>query len=287
MTDAAEDNPVIRFERVSLSFPAAGSVLEDVSFTVARGETKVLLGESGSGKTVLMKLAMGLLRPTRGQVWLLGHEVSRMQERELFDLRRSIGMTFQESALFDSLSVRENIAFRLIEEGQLSEEQIDERVRTCLRFVGLESAIDKMPAELSGGMRHRVSIARALATSPEVMLYDSPTGGLDPETATTIVDLVIKLRDLNHVTALLATHRLQDGYLLATRVWDDAQESVRAVPLGAGRTSFLLLRDGRAWFDGSAAELLASHDEYLRNYLNWGPRLPPPPPEGGDVRPQG
>lgn len=274
MADARDENPVIRFDQVSLAF-AAGPVLEDVTFAVRPGETKVLLGESGSGKTVLMKLAMGLLRPDRGRIWVCGHEVAHMPERELFALRRSIGMTFQESALFDSLSVRENIAFRLLEEGQQSQAQIEERVRTCLRFVGLEDAIDKMPAELSGGMRHRVSIARALATSPEVMLYDSPTGGLDPETATTIIELVIKLRDLNHVTALLATHRLQDGYLLATRVWDHDTQSVRAVPPGVGRASFMLLRDHRIWFDGSAPELLTSRDEYLREYLNWGPRTSP------------
>lgn len=284
MAASPDQSAIIRFERVSLSFPA-GPVLEDISFAVQRGETKVLLGESGAGKTVLMKLALGLLRPDRGRVWVLGEEVSCMPERALFELRRRVGMTFQESALFDSLSVRDNIAYRLIEEGQISDELIEERVRTCLRFVGLETALDQMPTELSGGMRHRVSIARALATSPEVMLYDSPTGGLDPETATTIVELIVKLRDLNHVTALLATHRLQDGYMLATRVWDDARQGLRPVPLGAAGTSFLLLRDRKIWFDGAAPELLASHDEYLRSYLNWGPQLQDPPPQPHPVPP--
>ncbi len=243
-------------------------MLQDVSLAVSRGETKVLLGESGAGKTVLMKLVLGLLRPDEGRIWVLDQEVTGLREPQLYDLRRKIGMTFQESALFDSLTVRDNVAFRLEEEGVLTETATDDRVRTCLHFVGLEGVMDKMPGELSGGMRHRVSIARALATSPEIMLYDSPTGGLDPETATTIMDLIIKLRDCNHVTALLATHRLQDGHLLATYAWDDSAQTARPAAEGARHTSFLLLRAGRVLFDGSAAELRADPDPYVRQFLS-------------------
>ncbi len=258
---------VVRLEHVVLSF-GGNPVLDDVSLQVHRGETKVLLGESGAGKSVLMKLVLGLLRPDRGRVWVFDQEVSGMKEQALYDLRRKIGMTFQESALFDSLSVRDNVAYRLEEDGVLTPEAMDERVRTCLSFVNLDGVMDKMPAELSGGMRHRVSIARALATSPEIMLFDSPTGGLDPETATTIMDLIIKLRDCNHVTALLATHRLQDGYLLATHAWDDATQTARWAAEGARHTSFLLLRQGRAIFDGSAAELRRDPDPYVREFLS-------------------
>ncbi|MGH9508128.1 MAG: ABC transporter ATP-binding protein, partial [Terriglobales bacterium] len=179
VSGAAAADAVIRLEHVSLEFDGT-PVLTDVSLAVRHGETKVLLGESGAGKSVLMKLVLGLLRPNKGQVWVFGQEVSAMPEAKLFELRRRIGMTFQESALFDSLSVRDNVAYRLEEDGRLTDEAMDERVRTCLKFVNLDDVMDKMPAELSGGMRHRVSIARALATSPEIMLYDSPTGGLDP-----------------------------------------------------------------------------------------------------------
>lgn len=256
----------IRFEHVSLAFEGR-SVIEDVSFTVARGETKILLGEAGSGKTVLLKLALGLLRPSSGRIFIHGTEISALAESALYEVRRGVGITFQESALFDSLTVRENVAFRLVEEGRLDEAAIEERVRTCLRFVELEPAIDQLPAELSGGMRHRVSIARALATSPTVMLFDSPTGGLDPITATTIVELILKLRDTERVTSLIATHRLQDGYLLATHVWDRTRNTLRRAPTEASHTSFLLLARHRVWFDGNAAELEASTDPYLREFL--------------------
>ncbi|MGH9491047.1 MAG: ABC transporter ATP-binding protein [Terriglobales bacterium] len=266
VSGAAAADAVIRLEHVSLEFDGT-PVLTDVSLAVRHGETKVLLGESGAGKSVLMKLVLGLLRPNKGQVWVFGQEVSAMPEAKLFELRRRIGMTFQESALFDSLSVRDNVAYRLEEDGRLTDEAMDERVRTCLKFVNLDDVMDKMPAELSGGMRHRVSIARALATSPEIMLYDSPTGGLDPETATTIMDLIIKLRDNNRVTALLATHRLQDGYLLATHAWDSNAGAARWAPEGARHTSFLLLRQGRVLFDGTAEELRGDPDPYVRQFL--------------------
>jgi phospholipid/cholesterol/gamma-HCH transport system ATP-binding protein len=275
-TDASAGGPaeatppegdVIGFEHVGLSF-GAQRVLQDIGFHVGAGETKVLLGEAASGKTLILKLTLGLLKPDSGRVVVLGRDVTAMSEDRLYELRRSIGIVFQESALFDSLTVRENVAYRLVEEGGLDDDAIDERVRTCLRFVELEDAIDKMPAELSGGMRRRVSIARALSTEPKVMLYDSPTGGLDPETSTTIMELIIKLRDVNGVTGLLVTHRLQDGFLMATHGWDQNTQSLRAVAAGESRTSFLVLHEGRVLFDGAANELVSTRDSYLRNYIS-------------------
>ncbi|MGH9416763.1 MAG: ABC transporter ATP-binding protein [Terriglobales bacterium] len=265
--EASNAQPVeIAFEQVSLGFDDT-PVLEDVSFAVRRGATKVLWGEAGAGKSVLLKLAVGLLRPDAGRVEVLGEAVSALPESVLYDLRRRIGIVFQESALFDSLTVRENVAFRLNEERRQTEEEIEQRVRTVLAQVGLEEAIDKMPAELSGGMQRRVSIARALATAPEIMLYDSPTGGLDPLTATTIMEEIIKLRDLHRVTALLVSHRLQDGLLMATHVWDAGSKRLRSAPEQATRTTFLVLRGHRVQFDGTATEMQASQDPYLQHFL--------------------
>ncbi|MGH9394385.1 MAG: ABC transporter ATP-binding protein [Terriglobales bacterium] len=257
---------LIDFEGVSLGFGET-PVLEAVSLRVRRGETKVLLGETGAGKSVLLKLALGLLRPDAGTIEVLGDDVSRMPESELFELRRRIGIVFQESALFDSLSVRENVAYRLEEEGRLGRAAIEARVRACLAAVELEEAIDKMPAELSGGMQRRVSIARALSTEPEIMLYDSPTGGLDPVTATNIMEQIIKLRDVSRVTALLVSHRLQDGFLMATHVWDPGRNTLRADAAAAATTSFAVLHQHRIVFDGSGEALRASPDAYLRHFL--------------------
>ena len=257
---------LIDFDRVSLAF-GEQHVLEDVSFAVRRSETKVLLGETGAGKSVVLKLAIGLLRPDAGSIEVLGETVSRLPEAELYALRRRIGIVFQESALFDSLSVRDNVAYRLEEERRLDPEAIEARVRACLAAVQLEEAIDKMPAELSGGMQRRVSIARALATEPEIMLYDSPTAGLDPITATNIMEQIIKLRDVNKVTALLVSHRLQDGFLLATHCWDAARNGLRPSPPENSHTSFLVLHQQRVVFDGTAAGLRGSADAYLQHFL--------------------
>lgn len=257
---------LIEFDQVSLGFGGV-AVLRDISFQVRRGETKVMLGEAGAGKSVALKLAIGLLRPDAGKVEVLGETVSALPERDLYELRRHIGIVFQESALFDSLSVRDNVAYRLEEEGRLSPEAIEARVRACLAAVELEEAIDKMPAELSGGMQRRVSIARALATEPEIMLYDSPTGGLDPITATNIMEQIIKLRDVNRVTALLVSHRLQDGFLMATHCWDAATNGLKPAPPEQSHTSFLVLHQQQVIFDGSAAALRASPDAYLQEFL--------------------
>jgi phospholipid/cholesterol/gamma-HCH transport system ATP-binding protein len=277
--------PLIAFKDVRIGFDD-GDVLQGVSFEVWPGETKVLLGESGSGKTLIMKMAAGLLRPDAGRIWVMGHELSEMKEQDLLDFRRHVGFVFQEGALFDSLTVAENVAFRLREEN-VAEEEIETRVREALRFVELEATVDQYPAELSGGMRRRVSIARALVDRPPLVFYDSPTAGLDPVTSQTIIMLVLRGRDLQGVTSLLATHRVQDAFGLAAfrlepssgrlvRVNFDGQSPLQggakqsgapaALQTGAP-TNVLVLREGRVYFEGHAAEMLHSSDEYLKKFL--------------------
>jgi len=246
-------------------------VLEGISFELPRGETKVLLGEAGTGKTLILKLVLGLIKPDAGRITVLGEEVTRMREEDLFDLRRKIGMVFQESALFDSLTVEENVAYRLIEETGEVTDEIHARVREALRFVELEHTMNLFPSELSGGMRRRVAIARAIITQPEILLYDSPTGGLDPVTSNTIIELVVKQRDVYKTSSLLVTHRLQDAFTMASHCFDPEQNKM--VPVGNGtmrdlRTIFLILRDHRIIFEGTAAELLRCTDPYIREYLS-------------------
>ncbi len=271
---AADTEPrhkTVIFEDVAIAFED-NVVLDGISFTLYRGETKMLLGVLGSGKSTILKLALGLLKPDRGRIWVLGHEVTEMQEEELFELRRKIGMVFQESALFDSLTVRENVAYRLLEE-HLPEEEIERRVREALRFVELEHTLDLFPSELSGGMRRRVAIARAIITEPELLLYDSPTAGLDPVTSTTIIELIVKQRDVYHSSSLMVTHRLPDTFTMATHYFDSGSNQMR--PLGSGPhgakvnldTTFLILRDGKIIFDGTAPDLARSEDEYIREYI--------------------
>jgi phospholipid/cholesterol/gamma-HCH transport system ATP-binding protein len=266
----AHNEPVISFDEVRLGF-AEGDVLQGISFQVAPGETKVLVGESGSGKTLTLKLAAGLLRPQAGRVRVLGRDLGSMKETELLAFRRQIGFVFQEGALFDSLSVSENVAYRL-KEDRVDRDEIEARVHEALRFVEMEDALEKMPAELSGGMRRRVSIARALVSRPPVVLYDSPTAGLDPVTAQTIITLILRLRDAQGVTALLATHRLQDAFGLANYRFDAGGERVMRAETVASRngqppTNFLVLRDGGVYFEGGPAKVLESHDEYLKRFL--------------------
>ena len=281
---------LISLRDVHIGF-ADGEVLQGISFDVAHGETKVLLGETGTGKTLIMKLAAGLIQPDSGQVLVMGHDVSEMPEKELLNFRRRIGFVFQEGALFDSMTVSDNVSFRLREEA-MDETEIDARVREALRFVEMEDALEKFPADLSGGMRRRVSIARALVDRPPVVLYDSPTAGLDPVTSQTIITLVLRGRDLQDVTSLLATHRVQDAFGLANFRFDEA--SGRVVPLAgngnagglaqslaerekaaqggkernaAGPTTVLVLREGKIYFEAPADELLRTKDEYLKKFL--------------------
>ncbi len=259
----------IEFDKVSIAFDEK-VVLDGISFQLARGETKALFGVAGSGKSTLLKLAMGLMRPDSGRIFALGEEVTRMSEQELFELRRRVGIVFQESALFDSLKVYENVAFRLMEEKTPAEE-IERRVREVLRFVELEQTYDMRPSELSGGMRRRVAIARAIITEPEVLLYDSPTGGLDPVTSNTIVELIVKQRDVYKTSALMVTHRLQDAFTMATHQFDKATNQMVVLPKGQRcevPLSFLILRDAKVIFDGDAQQLATSRDEYIREYIS-------------------
>jgi phospholipid/cholesterol/gamma-HCH transport system ATP-binding protein len=269
--------PLIAFSDVHIGFDE-GDVLRGISFEVWPGETKLLLGETGTGKTLIMKLGAGLLRADSGRVWVMGHELGEMSEQELLDFRRHLGFVFQEGALFDSMSVAQNVGFRLRDEN-LSDAEIEARVREVLRFVELESTYDMFPGDLSGGMRRRVSIARALADKPPVVFYDSPTAGLDPVTSQTIITLIMRGRDLQNVTSLIATHRVQDAFGLANYRFDKDSDRVVHVdghgPRQAtqssdhpiGPTNVLVLREGEIYFQGAAEDLLKTSDEYLKKFL--------------------
>jgi phospholipid/cholesterol/gamma-HCH transport system ATP-binding protein len=264
---SGEKEPVVVFENVSIAFDLK-PVLLDVSFTVRHGETCIILGPAGGGKSVLMKLANGLIRPDSGTIRIFGEDITTMSENDLYKLRARIGMVFQESALFDSLSVEDNVAYRLHED-RIPDDEVHARVVEALKFVELEQAIAKFPPELSGGMRRRVSIARAIVSNPDLILYDSPTGGLDPITSTTIVDLVMKERDVNHTTSLLITHRLQDAFTLAMNRYDPEKGTMEPIPgngVDAG-TKFLMLNEGKVVFHGTTSELVGSTDPWLKQYL--------------------
>ena len=260
-------DPIVAFHNVSITFDR-DPVLQNVSFEVHRGETRILLGPAGGGKSVLMKLANGLLQPDSGTVRVFGKDLSRLSEREMFAIRAHIGMVFQESALFDSLTVEDNVAYRLHEE-KMPEAEAHELVVEALRFVELEQAIAKFPSELSGGMRRRVSIARAIISSPDLILYDSPTGGLDPITSTTIIELVVKQRDVSGTTALMITHRLQDAFTLATHRFNQATGHMEAIPDHAidPSTRFLVLNEGQVVFNGTTQELVHTTDPWLKAYI--------------------
>jgi phospholipid/cholesterol/gamma-HCH transport system ATP-binding protein len=271
-TDVSQQTsgPAIVFEDVHLSFED-NHVLRGVSFRLSVGETKALFGVAGSGKSTILKLALGLLLPDSGRITVLGNEVTQMREQDLFPMRGRLGMVFQESALFDSLTVRENVAYRLMEEHGIYDDEIDVRVRESLRFVELEHTLDLFPSELSGGMRRRVAIARAIITKPELLLYDSPTGGLDPITSNTIIELIMKQRDVSRTSSLLVTHRLQDAFTLATHEFDPQTSQVKVLPRGQYcdvPMSFLILRDGRVIFDGDVRELTHTKDEYIKEYIS-------------------
>ena len=264
---APEAAPVVALRNVAVGFDGP-PVFENVSFSVAPAETRILLGPAGVGKSVLLKLILGLLRPLEGSVELFGEDISHMPEEKLFPLRARAGMVFQEGALFDSLTVRDNVAYQLIQEG-VRDEEIDARVHDALRFVGLEETFDLFPSSLSGGMRRRVAIARALINQPQLILYDSPTGGLDPVTCETIIELIVKQRDVRATPSLLVTHRLQDAFTLCTHRYDNEQG--RMVPLPEGQinhnTTFLMLDEGHLIFDGSLHDLVHSQDAFVREFL--------------------
>jgi phospholipid/cholesterol/gamma-HCH transport system ATP-binding protein len=259
--------PVLEFRNITVSFDGP-PVLKDISFTVAPGETRILLGPAGVGKSVLLKTANGLVQPDSGTVAILGQTITGLPERTLIPMRARTGMVFQEGALFDSLTVRDNVGYQLIQE-QVADEEIDERVQNALRFVGLEQTFSLFPSSLSGGMRRRVAIARALIHYPELLLYDSPTGGLDPVTSTTIIELIVKQRDVYKTPSLLVTHRLQDAFTMCTHSFDEEKNAMVPLPEGETHTNttFLMLNEGKLIFNGSLHELVHSENEFVREFL--------------------
>ena len=266
----ADDSIVVRFENVSVDFGTGVNALDNVSTEVRRGETSVILGAAGSGKTVLIKTALGLLRPTSGRVLLFGQDISRMSEQELFDLRANVGILFQEGGLFDSQTVAENVAYPLVnQKAHAGVGNVEERVREALRFVELEHTLEQFPSALSGGMRRRVGIARAVVTEPQLLLYDSPTAGLDPITANTIMALIVKERDIRNTATMMATHRHQDGQLMDEFRYNPDSGRLQRVSSngdGAEETKFIVMQEGRIAFEGTGAELEASTDPYVSKF---------------------
>ena len=263
--------PVVVFDRVQLAFDEK-VVLRDLSFTLIKGHTKIILGASGSGKSTILKIITGLLRSDAGVVWVNGQRVDQLAEAQLMDVRDDLGLIFQEGALFDSLTVRENVGYKYYEETDMPLEKVDGRVKEVLGFIGLAEHIDKMPSELSGGQRRRVAIARAMAFKPRILLYDEATTGLDPITATTVDDEIIKLRDLEGVSSIVVTHQLRDAFYVATHMAvRDASGQVRVVPATPEKceeAEFIMLKDGLICFEGTAEELRHSTDPYLQTFLS-------------------
>ncbi len=259
--------PVLRFDRVTVTFDGVPAI-QEISFAAAQGETRVILGSAGSGKTVLLKTALGLIEPDSGIVWVFGKDLTRMSEEEKFEIRSRIGMLFQESALFDSLTIEENVAYPLQYQKAIHcpPEEVRPRVEEALQFVELGDTLEKFPSELSGGMRRRAAIARAVVTQPPLLLYDSPTAGLDPITAQTIIALIVKERDLNNTTTLIVTHRYQDGNLLANFRYDRKNGELVPARDHDVRTVFMVMKEGKLVFEGSQDELESSTDPYLANF---------------------
>ena len=263
--------PVVLFDKVWLAFDDK-VILQDVTFSVRSGHTKIFLGASGAGKSTILKLMLGLLKPDSGTVWVLGHRVETMSESELMGVRHHMGMVFQEGALFDSISVGENVGFKLYEETDIALDEVRTRVEELLGFVDLREHIDKPPSALSGGQRRRVAIARAMAAKPKLLLYDEPTTGLDPMTALTVDDEIIKLRDLEQVTSVLVTHQLRDAFYVATqqarRTAAGDVEIVAAARDKIQQADFVMIREGKVAFEGTAEELRHSKDPYLQTFLS-------------------
>jgi phospholipid/cholesterol/gamma-HCH transport system ATP-binding protein len=265
-----ENAPIVMFDNVSLAFDDK-VILREVSFTLLTGHTKIFLGASGAGKSTILKLAVGLLKPDSGVIWVNGERVDGLTEREMMKVRADLGMVFQEGALFDSLTVAENVGYKLYEETDMPLDEVRQRVEEVLGFIGLSEHIDKRPSELSGGQRRRVAIARAMSYKPRILLYDEPTTGLDPITADTVDDEIIKLRDLENVSSIVVTHQLRDAFRIATHEAIRESADIRIVPADekkAEEAEFIMLKDGRIHFEGHAAELRASTDPYLKSFLS-------------------
>lgn len=263
-------SPIVVFDKVSLAFDEK-VILHEVSFTLITGHTKIFLGASGAGKSTILKLILGLLRPDGGFIWVNGERVDLMSEVELMKVRTDLGMVFQEGALFDSLTVAENVGYKLYEESDMPRAEVRQRVEEVLGFVGLSEHIDKMPSELSGGQRRRVAIARAMSFKPRILLYDEPTTGLDPITADTIDDEIIKLRDLENVSSIVVTHQLRDAFRIATKEAVRENGRIRIVSADAKKceeAEFIMLKDGSIAFEGHAGELRRSTDPYLQAFLS-------------------
>ena len=263
----------LKFEHVTVSFDAAPA-LDDVSFEVPAGDTRVLFGAAGAGKTVLLKTALGLLKPDSGRIFIFGQEITHMPESELFDVRSKIGMLFQESALFDSMTIEDNVAYPLLNQKAIrtTPEDAEKRVKDALHFVELDNTESKFPSELSGGMRRRVGVARAVVTNPPLALFDSPTAGLDPITSQTIIKLIVKQRDVKHTTTLLVTHRFGNGNLLAHYHYEQKTDSLDPNPNGhhsAGETRFMGFKAGKLIFEGTQEEMEASKDPYVGKFVNF------------------
>jgi phospholipid/cholesterol/gamma-HCH transport system ATP-binding protein len=265
--------PIVVFDRIDLAFDEK-IILRQVSFTLQTGHTKIFLGASGAGKSTILRLALGLLRPDAGRIFVNGEQIDRMREDDLMRVRADLGMVFQEGALFDSLTVRENVGYRLVQELRWPVDQVNARVQEVLGFVGLGTFIDRMPSELSGGQRRRVAIARAMAAKPRILLYDEPTTGLDPITCLTVDEEIIKLRDLEGVSSVLVTHQLRDAFFVAehaARRGDGGDVIIeKADEEKAQQAEFIMLKDGRIHFEGNAGELraLAEHDDYVQSFLS-------------------
>jgi phospholipid/cholesterol/gamma-HCH transport system ATP-binding protein len=263
--------PVLEFENVSVSFGDT-QALDRVSFALSAGETRIVYGVAGSGKTTLLKVALGLVCPDSGTLRAFGQDVTRMPESAWFDMRAKMGILFQEGGLFDSMTIADNVAYPLINQRVLHHPQnghVEERVREALRFVELEQTVDKFPSELSGGMRRRVGIARAVVTDPPMVLYDSPTAGLDPITANTIINLILKQRDLHDAASILVTHRFQDGHLMANFRYNPNSGQIEHAAFKSGEpvnTKFMVMNEGRLVFEGTQYELAASQDPYVRKF---------------------
>ena len=271
----AEPNPAVQFEDVCLSFGETRA-LDHVSFSMNPGETRVVLGAAGSGKTMLLKSTVGLVSVDSGRIRLFGEIVTGRKEAQLFDLRAKVGILFQEGGLFDSLNIAGNVAYPLLNQHAIGErripgeEQVEQRVREALRFVELEHTLDKFPSELSGGMRRRVGIARAIVTGPALVLYDSPTAGLDPITANTIISLILMERDLRNTATIMVTHRYQDGHLMANFRYNPSSGKIEPAESSQKTTRFFVMQEGRLIFEGSQSELLASADPYIQKFARPG-----------------